>query len=105
MRSFRNQLGLSQEGLAYEADINRSYIASLEAGQRNPSLDLMARLATALSVDLGDLVRGLHKKKGALMIAICQQRLPRNLTEARSGLCRCLQQRTGPPLVGVGRVS
>jgi len=50
--------------LAYEADINRSYIASLEAGQRNPSLDLMARLAKALGVDLGELVRGLQKKRG-----------------------------------------
>ncbi len=64
VRSFRIELGLSQEALAYEADINRSYIASLEAGQRNPSLDLMARLAVALGVDLGELVRGLQKKKG-----------------------------------------
>jgi transcriptional regulator with XRE-family HTH domain len=64
VRSYRLKAGLSQEGLAYEAGINRTYIASLEAGQRNPSLDLMARLAAALRVDLGDLVRGLQKKKG-----------------------------------------
>lgn len=42
----------------------RTYIASLEAGQWNPSLDLMARLAVALRVDLGDLVKGLQKKRG-----------------------------------------
>jgi transcriptional regulator with XRE-family HTH domain len=64
VRSYRLKTGLSQEGLAYEAGINRTYIASLEAGQRNPSLDLMARLAVALRVDLGDLVRGLQKKRG-----------------------------------------
>ena len=64
VRSYRLKAGLSQEGLAYQAGINRSYIASLEAGQRNPSLDLMARLAVALRVDLGELVRGLQKKRG-----------------------------------------
>ena len=64
IRRHRERLGLSQEGLAYEADINRTYIASLEAGQRNPSLDLMARLAKALGIDLGELVKGLQAKKG-----------------------------------------
>lgn len=64
IRRHRERLGLSQEGLAYEATINRTYIASLEAGQRNPSLDLMARLAKALGIDLGELVKGLQTKKG-----------------------------------------
>lgn len=36
----------------------------LEAGQRNPSLDMLARLATGLGVDLGVLVKGLQAKKG-----------------------------------------
>ena len=64
IRAHRQRLRLSQEALAIEANVNRTYIASLEAGRRNPSLDLMARLATALKVDLGDLVSGLQKKKG-----------------------------------------
>lgn len=64
IRRHRERLGLSQEGLAYKAGINRTYIASLEAGQRNPSLDLMARLAKALGIDLGELVKGLQAKKG-----------------------------------------
>jgi len=64
VRQHRQRLGWSQETLAYEADINRTYIASLEAGRRNPSLDLMARLAAALGVDLGELVKGLQAKKG-----------------------------------------
>ncbi len=62
-RRYRLRLSLSQEALAYEAGIHRTYIASLEAGQRNPSLDLMARLATALDVDLGTLVKGLQAVK------------------------------------------
>ena len=64
IRRHRERLELSQEGLAYKADINRTYIASLEAGQRNPSLDLMARLAKALGIDLGELVKGLQAKRG-----------------------------------------
>lgn len=64
VRHYRQRLNLSQEALAYKADINRTYIASLEAGHRNPSLDLMARLASALEVDLGTLVKGLQAKGG-----------------------------------------
>lgn len=64
IRRLRARRGWSQEDLAYEAGINRTYIASLEAGQRNPSLDLMARLAIALGVDIGTLVRGLHELRG-----------------------------------------
>jgi transcriptional regulator with XRE-family HTH domain len=64
VRRYRRRLEWSQEDLAHEAGINRTYIASLEAGQRNPSLDLMARLATALGVDLGELLAGLQRKKG-----------------------------------------
>jgi transcriptional regulator with XRE-family HTH domain len=64
IRTRRQRLELSQESLAHLAGINRTYVASLETGQRNPSLDLMARLALALKIDLGELVAGLQKRKG-----------------------------------------
>ncbi len=64
VRDHRHRMGLSQESLASNASINRTYIASLEAGRRNPSLDMMARLALALGVDLGDLLRGLQDTRG-----------------------------------------
>ena len=64
IRQRRHRLGLSQEALAREASINRTYIASLEVGRRNPSLDLMSRLALALDVDLGELLRGLQGTRG-----------------------------------------
>jgi DNA-binding XRE family transcriptional regulator len=60
----REELGFSQEKLALKAGINRTYIGSLETGMRNPSLDLVARLARALGVDAGELVTGLEKKRG-----------------------------------------
>jgi transcriptional regulator with XRE-family HTH domain len=64
VKALRENLGLSQEALALRAAINRTYIASLETGRRNPSLDLMARLAAALEVNLGDLVDGLQAVSG-----------------------------------------
>lgn len=48
VRAARDRLGLSQEALAYEAEIDRTYISGIERGKRNPSVDLIARLAEAL---------------------------------------------------------
>jgi transcriptional regulator with XRE-family HTH domain len=64
VRDYRAKAGLSQEALAYEAGLNRSYVASLEAGARNPSLETIARLAIALRIDAADLVRGTQRKRG-----------------------------------------
>lgn len=64
MRTRRLKLSLSQEALAHETGINRTYIGSLEAGMRNPSLENIARLAAGLKVDAADLVRGLQKIQG-----------------------------------------
>ena len=60
----REELGLSQEALALRAGINRTYIASLESGRRNPSLDLICRLARGLDIDAAELVEGLQAVKG-----------------------------------------
>ena len=60
----REELGLSQEALALRASIHRSYIGSLEAGARNPSLDNAVKLAIALEIDVAELVRGLADHEG-----------------------------------------
>ena len=64
VRERRQELGWSQEQLALKASINRTYIASLESGRRNPSLDLIARLAAAMKIDAAELVSGLERLKG-----------------------------------------
>jgi transcriptional regulator with XRE-family HTH domain len=43
---------LRQEQLAFEAEIDLSYMGAIERGKRNPSLLVMARIADALSVPL-----------------------------------------------------
>jgi len=62
-RSFGNTLrrtrvsrGLSQEGLAQLAGVHRTYVSSVERGERNPSLVNIARFARALNVQPGELM-------------------------------------------------
>lgn len=51
MRDLRQAAGLSQEGLAHRAGMDRTYMGGIERGERNPSLENIWRLADALGVD------------------------------------------------------
>jgi transcriptional regulator with XRE-family HTH domain len=57
VRRLRQQRGLTQEQLAFEAEIDLTYMGGIERGKRNPSLLVMARIAAALSVPLTKLLR------------------------------------------------
>ena len=57
VRDFRKERGLSQEQLALEAGMKRSYLSDLERGTRNPSVRALGRLADALSVRPDELLR------------------------------------------------
>lgn len=57
VREARRRTGLSQEQLAFEADMKRSYVSDLERGTRNPSLKAIGRLAAALGVEPLELLR------------------------------------------------
>lgn len=48
----RKERNLTQEGLSLISELDRSYIGSLEAGQRNPTLTNISKIASALGVDL-----------------------------------------------------
>lgn len=58
MRRERESRGLSQEQLADMAGLHRTYIGSVERGERNISIDNIERLAVALGLDPADLLRG-----------------------------------------------
>ena len=51
MRRLRATRGLSQEALAHESDINRTYLSGVERSERNVSIDNIARIAKGLKVD------------------------------------------------------
>ena len=50
VRQLRETAGLSQEQLAFEAGMKRSYVSDLERGTRNPTVRALGRLADALKV-------------------------------------------------------
>jgi len=56
IRKFRQERGLSQEELAEEAELHRTYVGSVERGERNVSIDNMERLANALGVKLREML-------------------------------------------------
>lgn len=56
VRALRTASGISQEELAFRANMKRSYLSDLERGTRNPSVRALGRLAEALSVSPGSLL-------------------------------------------------
>lgn len=56
VRKLRRLQELSQEALALEAGMSRTYVSEIERGERNVSIDNMGALADALGVPLKDLV-------------------------------------------------
>jgi transcriptional regulator with XRE-family HTH domain len=57
IRGLREKKGLTQEELAFKAKVTPGYVAQLELGiRKNPSLDVVRRLARALGVRLGELL-------------------------------------------------
>jgi len=56
LRRLRHAKGISQEDLAYEADVNRTYVSKLEKGVSYPGLEIIAKLADALGVEPAELL-------------------------------------------------
>ena len=56
LRELRSARGFSQESLADEAGLHRTYVSSVERGERNIGLLNIERLAVALRLPPGELV-------------------------------------------------
>lgn len=55
IRRLRKLHGFTQESFADHADIHRNYISDMERGRRNPSVDVLEKLAVALNVSVSAL--------------------------------------------------
>ena len=60
IRRRRRELELSQEQLAERACLHRTYISSIERGERNPSLENIKKLAKALDISISALFATYH---------------------------------------------
>jgi transcriptional regulator with XRE-family HTH domain len=57
LRLHRAERGWSQERLALESGLNRTYLSAVERSEQNISVDNIARLAAALNIEAGDLIK------------------------------------------------
>ncbi len=57
MQALRKARGVSQEKFGFEVGLDRTYISGIERGIRNPSLKNIVKIAQALGVKPGDLLR------------------------------------------------
>ena len=57
LQRLRRDKGLSQEELAHRADVDQTYLSGVEGGKRNPSIDVLGRIATALGIDIEEFFR------------------------------------------------
>jgi transcriptional regulator with XRE-family HTH domain len=58
MRRLRAARQLTQEALAYDSGINRTYLSAVERAERNVSIDNIARIAKGLQVEPWKLLKG-----------------------------------------------
>lgn len=56
IREVRTERGVSQEGLADQAGMHRTYVGGIERGERNPSYRNIVKLAVALGVQPSELL-------------------------------------------------
>jgi transcriptional regulator with XRE-family HTH domain len=63
LRRFREEAGLTQEGLAFASGVHPTYVSQLERGLKSPSLDVIATLAAALKQKAYVLIRAAEEEE------------------------------------------
>jgi transcriptional regulator with XRE-family HTH domain len=61
IREIRKKKGLSQEQLAFDAGVDRSYIGGIERGERNVSFLTLIKIAECLDCDIAKFTKGIPK--------------------------------------------
>ncbi len=58
VRELRKEQGYSQEGFAYECELDRTYVGGIERGERNVALRNIERIAETLGITVAELMDG-----------------------------------------------
>ncbi len=68
IRSYRQANGESLQSLADRSGVSRSMIAQIESGRTSPTIVVLSKLATAMSIRLGDLVEPPKDRQGVQVV-------------------------------------
>jgi transcriptional regulator with XRE-family HTH domain len=63
IKELRKLLELSQESLAYKAEVDRTYVTDVENGRRNVSIEILERIIKALDVSIAEFFNSKEFKK------------------------------------------
>lgn len=63
IRQLRKERELSQEALAYKAEVDRTYVTDVENGRRNVSVEILERLIKALGISVAEFFNSKEFKK------------------------------------------
>ena len=63
LKQLRQDSGLSQEELAFESGLHRTYISGVERGVRNPTVLVLEKIAVALKVPAAKLLEEMPRRK------------------------------------------
>lgn len=63
IRELRKQLELSQEALAYESNVDRTYVTDVENGRRNISVEVLEKIIAGLEVSFSEFFNSKEFKK------------------------------------------
>lgn len=62
VRRARKAAGMSQEALAVDARLAKSYMSDVERGRRNPTVNVVSRIARALGIGAAELMEGIPER-------------------------------------------
>ena len=63
LKRARLKAGLTQEALAFKANVHRTYVSMLERDKGSPTLETLMNLCSAIGIKASDLVRRLEKAR------------------------------------------
>lgn len=79
IRRFRESTGIAQDVIPVLAQVDRSYYGKLERGERQPSIGVLLRIASALGTTAADLI-------GQAELILSKKRRPRKVAAAQAAL-------------------
>lgn len=64
LRKAREKADLTQEELAFRAEVDRTYISQLEHDKKSPTVDMLFRLCRAMQASPGRIITALERRLG-----------------------------------------